>query len=82
MQMSHVLALSASKAAMASSLFQNGTAATASAMTMPEVIGEFSLVGCAQADFTNFKMVAQSEHMSLNMCAASCPSKYMATHKE
>ncbi|KAJ3478930.1 hypothetical protein NLG97_g8448 [Lecanicillium saksenae] len=82
MQMSLVLALGASKVAMASSMFQNGTAANASAMTMPETIGEFSLVGCAETSLANFKMVAKSEHMSLNLCAASCPSKFMVTHED
>lgn len=84
MLMSLVLAIGAGKAAMASQMLQNGTAATASAMSMPQIVGEFSLVGCAgdKADFANFEMVAQSEDMSLNLCAASCPSKYFATHNE
>ncbi|OAA52518.1 WSC domain containing protein [Beauveria brongniartii RCEF 3172] len=84
MQMSLILALGVGKAVMAVHLVGNGTAPAKYAVTMPETVGEFSLVGCAgdEADFAHYKKVAKSEHMSLNLCAASCPSKYFATHKD
>lgn len=79
--MSLLLALGAGKAAMASQMVQNTTASAASAMSMPETVGEFKFLACAsdKEDFASFKVVAESEHMSLNLCAASCPSKFFAT---
>ncbi|EGX91165.1 hypothetical protein CCM_05323 [Cordyceps militaris CM01] len=87
MQMSIILAAGVGRAVMAAvQMPQNGTAtpAAASLMSMPETVGEFDLVGCAGdgADFANFQMVAQSALMSLNLCAASCPNKYFATHDD
>ncbi len=84
MQMSLILALGVGKAVMASHMARNASATNTSSIVMPQTVGEFSLVGCAgdEADFANFKMVAQSEHMSLNLCAAGCSSKYFATHAE
>ncbi|KAM3518611.1 hypothetical protein NHJ13051_008061 [Beauveria bassiana] len=84
MQMSLILALGLGKAVMAVHLVGNGTATAKYPVSMPETVGEFSLVGCAgdEADFAHYKKVAKSEHMSLDLCAASCPSKYFATHKD
>lgn len=89
MQMSLLLAVAAAKAAMASQMIQNGTAAPMGhedpmepEARMPLTIGEFSYLGCVSSvtDFGNFKIIATSDHMALDLCAASCPSKYFATH--
>ncbi|GAB0141621.1 hypothetical protein EsHS_00002208 [Epichloe bromicola] len=47
--------------------------------TLPERAGDFKLFGCATSSsgFSGFQNVATTDDMSIDMCAASCPTKYM-----
>lgn len=47
--------------------------------TLPERAGDFKLFGCATSSsgFPGFQKVATTDDMSIDMCAASCPTKYM-----
>lgn len=49
---------------------------------LPIRVGDFKLFGCANSKdgFPNFLKVASSKHMSLDFCAASCPSRYFGVH--
>lgn len=43
----------------------------------PSKVGDFSFFGCLTGEFPGFSTVATSEKMSLDLCAASCPSAFM-----
>lgn len=46
---------------------------------LPATAGDFKLYGCVTSStaFPGFKKAATSDFMSIDMCAASCPTKYM-----
>lgn len=81
MYTSLLLALSAGNVALAQALDKPVGASPAN----PSSVGDFDLVGCVSDKSgisTSFKMVVATAEMSLNMCAASCPSKYFAVNGE
>ncbi|KAJ3479749.1 hypothetical protein NLG97_g8240 [Lecanicillium saksenae] len=43
----------------------------------PSKVGDFSFFGCLTGEFPGFSKVATDEKMSLDLCAASCPSAFM-----
>jgi hypothetical protein len=57
--------------------FANESAPAAAAQPFPARVGPFSLYGCVSGA-TGFKMIATTEAMNVNLCAASCPSTFMA----
>lgn len=45
----------------------------------PACVGDFEAVGCRGGSLSEFQLTASSDCMTLNLCAASCPSKYFGT---
>ncbi|KAJ6783006.1 hypothetical protein PWT90_08341 [Aphanocladium album] len=43
----------------------------------PSKVGDFSFFGCITGEFPGFSNVASNAKMSLDLCAASCPSAFM-----
>ena len=43
----------------------------------PSPIGDFKFLGCLTGTFPGFKLIASDDKMSLDLCAASCPSQIM-----
>ena len=50
----------------------------------PKNIGDFQKYGCvsSSAGFPTFKNVASSKSMTLDLCAASCPSRFFGVNEE
>ncbi|KAK2602006.1 hypothetical protein QQS21_004432 [Conoideocrella luteorostrata] len=48
----------------------------------PEMVGDFKPYGCvtSAAGFPGFEKAASTDDMSLDMCAASCPGKFMGVN--
>ncbi|OAA75863.1 Carbohydrate-binding WSC [Akanthomyces lecanii RCEF 1005] len=43
----------------------------------PNTVGEFKFLGCLTGTFPGFKKMASDDKMTLDLCAASCPSQIM-----
>ena len=82
MRFSGLLALAAGNVASAA-MYSNTTSAApepTNPVGFPDMVGPFKFLGCyASSDgLSGFEQVASDNSMTLNLCAASCPSKYMA----
>ncbi|KAG5983018.1 hypothetical protein E4U55_000970 [Claviceps digitariae] len=62
-------------ASLAAAQFTNSTGPVA-----PQTAGDFKFFGCVSSPsgFPGFQRVAMSDSMTIDVCAASCPTKYMA----
>ncbi|KAI6784557.1 uncharacterized protein J7T54_006602 [Emericellopsis cladophorae] len=48
----------------------------------PEQLGDFRFFGClaSSENFPTFELIASSDEMSLDVCAASCPGRFMGVY--
>ncbi len=80
MHSSLFVVLGAANAVMAASFTNSSmpmTTGTPDDKAFPNMVGDFKFFGCLTGKFADLKNMASDPKMTLDLCAASCPSEFM-----